>query len=109
MTAPTNNEQPRLDIFGWLKKNFTSLIGLIIAIGVMVAIIIYYLKYPDFYERLQGYGYLGAFVVSILLNGTILLPVSNVAVITALGATLPVPALVGVAGGLGAGIGELSG
>jgi membrane protein YqaA with SNARE-associated domain len=61
------------------------------------------------FDRLKGYGYLGAFIISIILNATIILPVSNMAVMMALGSALPAPALVGIAGGFGAAIGELTG
>jgi uncharacterized membrane protein YdjX (TVP38/TMEM64 family) len=109
MTNPVPEKQEQKGFPAWLKRNYIALLGLVVALGVMGAIVFFYFKYPDLYHRLEGYGYLGTFVISLILNGTILLPVSNMAVITALGATLPVPLFVGLAGGPGAAIGELSG
>jgi membrane protein DedA with SNARE-associated domain len=75
----------------------------------MAAIFAVYFNNPDIFKKLEGYGYPGAFIISIILNGTIIFPVSNMAVMMALGATMPLPWLVGVAGGAGAAIGEMTG
>ncbi len=93
----------------WWKKRLLPLAGLLIALAAMAAIIAFYIKNPDIFSQLQGYGYTGAFVISIILNGTLILPVSNMAVMMAIGATLPMPWLVGLAGGVGAAIGEMTG
>ena len=93
----------------WLKKRLTPLAGLLVSLAIMAAIFIVYLNDPDIFEKLQGYGYAGAFVISIILNGTIIFPVSNMAVMMALGVTMPLPWLVGIAGGAGAAIGEMTG
>lgn len=104
---PEKPESP--GIFSWLKKYGSSLAGLLLAIGIMAGIGYSYLKNPDLFRELEGYGYLGAFIISLILNATIILPVSNMAFIISLGATLPSPFLVGLAGGIGAGIGEITG
>jgi membrane protein YqaA with SNARE-associated domain len=93
----------------WLKKRFLPMAGLLLSLAIMAAIFLVYSKYPDIFKDLQDYGYLGAFIISIVLNGTLILPVSNMAVMMALGATLPMPWLVGIAGGAGAAIGEMTG
>ncbi len=80
-----------------------------IAIGIMFGIVYLYLQNPNIFKELRAFGYLGAFLISIILNATIILPVSNMAVIMTLGATLPTPAFVGLLGGLGAAIGEMTG
>lgn len=95
--------------FTWLKKNITPLAGLLVSLAVMAAIFAVYLNNPDIFTKLQGYGYTGAFIISIILNGTLIFPVSNMAVMMAIGAAMPLPWLVGVAGGVGAGIGEMTG
>jgi membrane protein YqaA with SNARE-associated domain len=93
----------------WLRKRLVPLAGLLLAIAIMVGIVCFYFQNPDIFRELRAYGYLGAFVISVILNATILLPVSNMAIIMTLGATLPSPVIVGVLGGLGAAIGELTG
>ena len=92
-----------------LRQISIPLLGLFLALTIIFGIIFVYWRNPDIFEELEAYGYLGAFLISIILNGTIILPVSNVAVIMSLGATLPSPLLVGLAGGFGAAIGELTG
>ncbi len=64
---------------------------------------------PDFFDRLKGYGYLGVFIISLTLNATVIIPVSAMAIISSLGGALPSPFLVGIIGGIGAGIGEITG
>ncbi len=96
-------------VIAWLKKRLTALLGLVIAIGVIVAVGFLYFNHPDFFDRLKSYGYLGVFVVSIILNATVIIPVSNMTLILAFGATLGMPWLVGIVGGLGGGIGEMTG
>ena len=54
------------------------------------------------------WGYLGAFVVSVVANATIILPVPYALAIFTLGTVLN-PLILGLVGGLGAAIGELTG
>jgi membrane protein YqaA with SNARE-associated domain len=55
-----------------------------------------------------GWGYLGIFAISLVSSASIILPVPYFAFVFAAGAALN-PFLVGVAGGLGSAIGELTG
>jgi uncharacterized membrane protein YdjX (TVP38/TMEM64 family) len=93
----------------WLKRRIIPAAGLLIAIAIMVGIVIFYRQNPDIFIKLRTLGYLGAFIISIILNATVIIPVSNMTIITGLGAILPLPWLVGLVGGLGAGIGEMTG
>jgi membrane protein DedA with SNARE-associated domain len=93
----------------WLKKSLIPLAGLLGALVIFVTVGWLYLHYPGFFERLQGYGYAGVFVISIILNATVIIPVSAMAVIASLGPVLPPPFLVGMIGGMGAAIGEMTG
>lgn len=93
----------------WLKGHLIPLAGLIVAVGIMVGVIILYQANPDIFEELEAWGYLGVFITSIIFNATIVLPVSNIAVIISMGAALPAPIFVGMAGGAGAAIGEMTG
>lgn len=59
-------------------------------------------------EILSAWGYLGVFIVSFIGNATIMLPLPSIFVVFLAGAFLN-PWLVGLAAGMGAAIGELSG
>ncbi|HJX13154.1 MAG TPA: VTT domain-containing protein [Dehalococcoidales bacterium] len=93
----------------WLRKKLLPLAGLLVAVGIMGGIVYFYWRNPHVFHELRTYGYVGAFLISVILNATIILPVSNMAIIMALGATLPSPVIVGAAGGAGAVIGEMTG
>ncbi len=85
-------------------KKFKQLAGLILVIVISVIIFIY----RDKFTNLENYGYAGLFVLSILGNATIVLPIP--VVLTAfLGGGLFNPLLVGIVVSLGATIGELTG
>ncbi|WP_322806989.1 VTT domain-containing protein [Thermanaerothrix sp.] len=62
----------------------------------------------DKVQHLQGYGYAGIFLVSLLTNATLILPVPGVLITSAMGAVFN-PFWVAVAAGSGAALGELSG
>jgi membrane protein YqaA with SNARE-associated domain len=94
---------------GWVRNRLLPLLGLLLIIGIVVGVFYFYRGYPERIEALEGYGYLGAFLISLILNATIILPAGNFLVLAALGAVLPSATLVGLAGGIGAAIGELTG
>ena len=51
-------------------NKYSKLLGLVFALGLSVVIFVY----RDKFTNLQGYGYLGLFVISVLGNATIVLP-----------------------------------
>ncbi len=73
---------------------------MVLTIGLCFAIIYYW----DYIEHLQNYGYLGAFFFGFIAGSSLPLPLPYLVVTFTLGGILN-PALVGVASGLGAGIG----
>lgn len=91
-----------------LKRRLFPVLSLPFVIGIVVGVFYVYTNYPDKIESLKALGYPGAFLISIILNATVLLPVGNIAIIITLGAALN-PVFVGLAGGIGAAIGEMSG
>ena len=93
---------------GWVRK-LLPVVGLLLIIGIVVGIFYLYQNYPERVEALKGYGYLGVFLISLTLNATIVLPTGNFLMLAALGAILPSATMVGLAGGIGAAIGELTG
>jgi membrane protein YqaA with SNARE-associated domain len=88
-------------------KASTSLLRWLILIGV-IAIIVALFIFRDQVQKLEKYGYLGIFLISIAANATIIIPIPGVAFTTAMGAIFN-PVGVAVASGLGAAVGELSG
>jgi uncharacterized membrane protein YdjX (TVP38/TMEM64 family) len=106
----TNRDKPdKKGMLGWLRRNIVSLVGLLVVIVITGGIFYFYKQYPDKIDELKTYGYLGAFVISVILNATIILPIGNMAILMAIGTAMPSPAIVGLVGGLGAAIGELTG
>jgi membrane protein DedA with SNARE-associated domain len=95
----------------WWKNKILPLAGLIIAVAIIVVIGYFYFKYPDFFkqENVEKLGYTGVFVISVILNATVIIPVSNMTIIFAMGAALSMPWAVGMLGGIAAAIGEMTG
>ena len=77
----------------------------IIATLLMAGAVIYYWEWV---RALEGYGYLGAFFISILGGATIIIPVPMLAVVFALGGVLKYTWLLGIANGLGETLGALT-
>lgn len=119
MTNTDSKKPGRVGVLGWLRGKIIPLVGLILVIAIMACVFYFYRQHPAMFKELRAYGYLGAFIISIILNATIILPVSNMAVMMSLGATLhpyvllgvafSPPVLVGLLGGVGATIGETTG
>ena len=75
----------------------------------MIGISIYVVLMPEEQaDKLESYGYLGTFLISILANATLLIPVPGLVIVFSMGAKFN-PLLIGLAAGAGATIGELSG
>ena len=92
----------------WLRRNLVSLLTVFFVTVIMVGLFLYSDFYPEKVEEFENYGYLGAFLVSLATNATIILPFPGLVVIIALGATFN-PVFVALAGGVGAAIGEMTG
>lgn len=88
------------------KKKLNIIRGFILlfVIGLTVVLVIY----RNELQSLQAYGYPGIFLLSILANATILIPVPGVVLTSAMGAVFN-PFWVSIAAGAGASLGELSG
>lgn len=86
------------------QQQYLRIILILAVISITVGIFVF----RDRVASLQGYGYLGAFLISLVSSATIILPIPGLAVIFALGATYN-PYLIGLAAGAGSALGELSG
>jgi membrane protein YqaA with SNARE-associated domain len=106
-----NEQGTPLPAPGWARKWLVPIAGLIFVIAITAGIFLFYRAYPEKVKELQGYSYLGAFIISVTFNATLILPAGNIVVMVALGASLPMPGpiFVGLVGGTGAAIGEMTG
>ncbi|MGA7606938.1 MAG: VTT domain-containing protein [Anaerolineales bacterium] len=74
----------------------------------VIGISVYIFEIRDKAAKFAEYGYPGIFLISILANGTILIPAPGIAFVFAMGGVFN-PLIVGLVAGAGAAIGELSG
>ena len=100
----SNNKQAEVRKGKWLKKSFVPLLTLLLVIAITVVLFLYRDRVSEFEEL----GYLGAFLISLVANATIILPMPGLLLLVALGAAFN-PVLVGLVGAVGGAIGELSG
>ena len=77
-----------------------------LAIAVLVTAVI--LAFSNHIRELQALGYVGAFLIMLVGNATVIFPVPGLIFVIAMGSTLN-PWLVGLAAGPGAALGELTG
>jgi len=80
----------------------------ILTLVSVIALIAALFTFRDQVKKLEGYGYIGIFLISIAANATIIIPLPGVAFTTAMGAIFN-PLGVAFAAGLGAALGELTG
>jgi|WetSurMetagenome_2_1015567.scaffolds.fasta_scaffold02148_9 membrane protein YqaA with SNARE-associated domain len=88
----------------WLKKNYLAIIVIILVITLSVVLFIF----RDLVKQLNNFGYLGAFLISLIASLTIVLPVPGFYLLIPLAAIFN-PVLIALAAATGGVIGELSG
>ncbi len=81
-----------------------GIVGAILTIVIAFAVV-YYGEWVR--EEMEGYGYFGAFLISILGGSTIIIPVPMLAVVFALGGVMKYTWLVGLSASLGEVVGAL--
>jgi len=86
------------------KAYIPGIVGIVATLLMAVAVVYFW----EFVRGLEGYGYFGAFLISILGGATIIVPVPMLAIVFALGGVMKYPVLVGVAAGLGESLGALT-
>ena len=90
------------------KSRMDERISGILQIVFAIAIVLLVLSISQEIERFKELGYLGVFVISLLSAATIFIPSPGWAVVIVM-ATILDPVLVGIVGGVGAGLGEITG
>lgn len=98
------NEPSGVEAEGWIKKWLVPLATLLLVAAITITLFVY----QDNVADLEEYGYLGAFLISLIANGTIILPMPGLLLLFALGASFN-PLLIGLASGLGGAFGEMTG
>jgi len=99
----------------WLKTRVIPILSLLFGIGITIGIYLYFGRAPERLEALKDHAVWGAFLVSLLGNGTVIFPGAVLPILSAIAIVLypetgwPGPISVGLAGGLGAAIGEVTG
>ena len=88
-------------------KRRLAILRILTLVGV-VALIVLLFVFRNQVKKLENYGYVGIFLISIAANATIIIPLPGVAFTMAMGAIFN-PVGVAIASGLGAAIGELTG
>ena len=87
-----------------VKKIIVPLLTILLIIAITFVLFLY----RDKASELENLGYLGAFLISLVSNATIFLPMPSLLLLFALGASFN-PILVGLVSSVGGAIGELSG
>ncbi|MDI6814522.1 MAG: VTT domain-containing protein [Dehalococcoidales bacterium] len=85
------------------KAYISGIVGIIATLLMAVAVVYFW----EFVRGLEGYGYLGVFIISLFAGSIMVMPIPYVAAVFTLGGVLN-PALVGAASGLGASVGAMT-
>ncbi len=91
-----------------LKKRFVYLLTLLLVIAITVGLFVFCQRYPEKVKEFENYGYLGVFLVCIISNASVILPVPGILILFPLLATLN-PILFALVGSTGGAIGEITG
>jgi membrane protein YqaA with SNARE-associated domain len=86
------------------KKTSLDISMILLVIAITVCLFIFRAKVSE----LGNFGYLGAFLISLVANATIILPMPGLLILMGLGASFN-PILVAVFGGIGGALGEMTG
>ena len=98
-----------------LKRVLIPVLTLVVVIAITVGIYLVYGRHLEKLAELKNYAYWGAFLISLVGNATVILPAAVLPILSAIGIFLypgtgPIgPIMVGLAGGVGAAIGEMTG
>jgi membrane protein YqaA with SNARE-associated domain len=99
--APTTPQPPGKR--NWFKRNAVAILMTLMMVSVTIGLFFF----QGEIKKLGNYGYLGAFLISLLTNATIILPMPSLILLFPLGAAFN-PVFVGIAAGIGGAIGEMT-
>jgi uncharacterized membrane protein YdjX (TVP38/TMEM64 family) len=91
-----------------VNKNQRDTIFHVLVLILVIALTILLFVFRNEVKRLGVYGYPGIFIISIISNATIIIPIPGILITTAMGAVFN-PLGVALAAGAGSAIGELTG
>ncbi len=91
-----------------LRKKIIPLLTLLLVVAVSVGLFVFSQRNPEMIEGFENYGYLGAFLISMVSNATVILPVPGILVFLPI-VTAFNPILLGLVGATGGIIGEITG
>jgi membrane protein DedA with SNARE-associated domain len=77
-----------------------------ISLAITVALSLFIIQHRSYIEQLSHWGYLGLFVISVLTNGTFILPGFGIVITFTMGGVLN-PAIVGTIAGIGEAVGAI--
>ena len=89
----------------WTRARYLQILALLFVVALSVFIVLN----RDKVAELEGYGYLGVFLISIITCSSIVVPVPGWILVATMAFALNNPILVGIVSGLGGTIGEMTG
>jgi len=104
MSDVTSKSEPSEVKKKGLREKAIALLMLLLVIAITAVLFIY----QDKVAELGNYGYLSAFLISLVTNASVILPMPGFLILISLAATFN-PVLVGLAGATGGVIGEITG
>ena len=91
-----------------LKKRVIPWLTLLLVTAVSIGLFVFSQRYPEVMEEFENYGYLGAFLLCMVSNATVILPVPGILLFLPI-VTAFNPVLLGLIGATGGIIGEITG
>jgi uncharacterized membrane protein YdjX (TVP38/TMEM64 family) len=104
----SNDKQVGVEGEDRLKKKVIPILTLLLVIAITVGLFVFSQRYPEKIEEFENYGYLGAFLICMVSNATVILPVPGILVFLPI-VTAFNPVLLGLVGATGGIIGEITG
>ena len=104
----SHDKQVELERQERLKKRVIPWLTLLLVTAVSIGLFVFSQRYPEVMEEFENYGYLGAFLLCMVSNATVILPVPGILLFLPI-VTAFNPVLLGLIGATGGIIGEITG
>ena len=108
MSKIVNPNEPTEAAQSHRKKRFIPALALVLVIVISLGLFFLAQRYPEKIEGFKNLGYLGIFLICLVTNSSVILPVPGILLFLPL-LTVLNPVLVGLAGAAGGTIGEVTG